>query len=167
MSTDVMSDHTGRRHASRGGGCSKTSAHTGRSGGGGGMLVQTVLVPCATCRQTHRSANIASRRTPSTTTYARRQSKANSHGLVSVCPSVRPSHNVSVATTGALTRPAYVPALPTTDNKYLSSYSLPHSQSIPPLPVDRGRHFRAVDFDSAPLPAVRWWWWWWWVTRGD
>jgi len=69
-----------------------------------------------------RSANIASRRTPSTTTYARRQSKANSHGLVSVCP----SHNVSVATTGALTRPAYVPALPTTDNEYLSSYSLPH-----------------------------------------
>ena len=85
-----MSDHTGRRHASRGGGCSKTSAHTGRSGGGGGMLAPTVRVPCVTCRQTHRSANIASRRTPSTTTYARRQSKANSHGLVSVCLSVRP-----------------------------------------------------------------------------
>ena len=29
VSTDVMSDHIGRRDASRGGGCSKTSAYTG------------------------------------------------------------------------------------------------------------------------------------------
>jgi len=32
MSVDIMSDHTGRRDASRGGGCSKTSAHTGQFG---------------------------------------------------------------------------------------------------------------------------------------
>jgi len=31
-STDVMSDHIGRRDASHGGGCSKTSAHTGQFG---------------------------------------------------------------------------------------------------------------------------------------
>jgi len=30
VSTDVVSDHTGRRDASRGGGCSKTSAYTGQ-----------------------------------------------------------------------------------------------------------------------------------------
>ena len=30
VSTDVMSDHIGRRDASRGGGCSKTSAYTGQ-----------------------------------------------------------------------------------------------------------------------------------------
>ena len=32
VSTDVMSDHIGRRDASRGGGCSKTSAYTGQFG---------------------------------------------------------------------------------------------------------------------------------------
>ena len=32
VSTDVMSDHTGRPDASRGGGCSKTSAYTGQFG---------------------------------------------------------------------------------------------------------------------------------------
>jgi len=30
VSTDVMSDHIGRRDASRGGGCSKISAYTGQ-----------------------------------------------------------------------------------------------------------------------------------------
>jgi len=32
VSTDIMSDDIGRRDASRGGGCSKTSAHTGLFG---------------------------------------------------------------------------------------------------------------------------------------
>ena len=32
VSTDVMSEHIGRRDASRGGGCSKTSAYTGQFG---------------------------------------------------------------------------------------------------------------------------------------
>jgi len=32
VSTDVMSDHMGRRDASRGAGCSKTSAYTGQFG---------------------------------------------------------------------------------------------------------------------------------------
>ena len=32
LSTDVMSDHVGRRDASHGGGCSKTSANTSELG---------------------------------------------------------------------------------------------------------------------------------------
>ena len=32
VSTDVMSDHIGRRDASRGGGCSKISTYTGQFG---------------------------------------------------------------------------------------------------------------------------------------
>ena len=46
VSTDVMSDHIGRRDASRGGGCSKTSATQANLDGLGCQLMYVDAVCC-------------------------------------------------------------------------------------------------------------------------
>jgi len=54
VSTDVMSDHNGHRDASRGGGCSKTSTHTGQCGWAS-MILSVLSV--ADLRHTEGGAN--------------------------------------------------------------------------------------------------------------